>query len=150
MRQPHDLSVRCQAEGNRNVAAVFSLKANRWAMLDALTGVAPGVAYDHFARGLYDYPGTIVVDFRDESLSSYDLPDYNSPELEMRESWEYMGPGTPAHPDDPDMVPIRKKVFINESPLGSSTARSAPPPPPRFIPPEPRYAAPGGPNDRDK
>lgn len=80
-KSDRDLTADCRAPGNRQRSVVVSPQLEPMTLGNAATGVVPGVAYDHLAKGMYVYPETITVDFSGIPASAYPLPDYMRPEV---------------------------------------------------------------------
>ena len=73
-RHDEDLRVECYASGNREAHVIIDRNLNPWALANVVTGIVPGVAYDHFSGGLYTYPHVLTIDMG--PVRPYDLPDY--------------------------------------------------------------------------
>lgn len=97
MRTPHDLVAECYASGNRYKKVVFERTLNGWSAGNVVTGVVPGLAYDHISGGLYDYPDTLSVDFTNVPQRGFDLPDYHNKDAPnpYTQPGEVYGAGTP-------------------------------------------------------
>lgn len=155
MKSKHDLNVHCYAPGNREKSIVVEREITDWAIGNVATGIVPGVAYDHFSRGLYRYPDEIRVDFTTEIAKDYPLPSYHSPDIQnpWSQKIEYMGPGTAMLEKDKQSLPtpVQKRdendllfsnPFLNElsnrspssmtdmAPIGTGAAPSASSAPP--------------------
>jgi len=78
MRSNNDMIVDCYAPGNRHKQMIVKSGGNAWAIGDVATGVVPGVAFDHYAGGLYEYPDVITVDFVGTPTIGFELPDYHN------------------------------------------------------------------------
>lgn len=97
MRNESDIVVECYAAGNRYRKMSIESDGNKWAIGNIATGVVPGVTFDHFAKGLYEYPETITVDFVGVPTLGFELPDYHNKDAPnpYEQPIEYMGPGVP-------------------------------------------------------
>lgn len=78
MRTSKDLVAECYASGNRYKKVVFERMLNGWAAGNVVTGVLPGLAYDHISGGLYGYPDTLSIDFTHVGPHGFDLPEYHN------------------------------------------------------------------------
>ncbi len=76
MRSEHDMKVDCYGAGNRHKSFVIPRELNGWSAANVTNGVVPGVTYDHFSNGLYEYPEKFTVDFSGPA-PGYDLPSYH-------------------------------------------------------------------------
>lgn len=134
-KSDHDLVVECNAPGNRQRIVVVESQLEPATLLNASNAIVPGVAYDHFSRGLYTYPEVVTVDFTGMQASLYPLPDYMSDDLRDADFGdpENMGASTPSLPSDEyDIKPmIRKKDIgassITGSPFGDQVPAATPP-----------------------
>ena len=97
MKSRNDLVMDCYAAGNRHKKIVVESETSDWAAGNVVTGVVPGVAYDHFSGGLYKYPDVIVVDFVGMPTTGFGLPDYHYKDAPnpYNQSIEDYGPSTP-------------------------------------------------------
>lgn len=94
MHSPHDLTVRCMAPGNRERTVIAEHSVSGWVVLDVLTGLVPGMAYDYFSRAAFTYPDELIVSFVDIPVAQYPLPDYEAADLahnKEHNTTEYMG-----------------------------------------------------------
>ncbi len=73
-----DLTVTCDAPGNRTVTKVFDLEFEPWTMANVVNGLIPGVTYDVASKGIYDYPDEIVINFTGLKATEYPPPQYES------------------------------------------------------------------------
>lgn len=78
MRSNNEIKVDCYAPGNRRKQMIVESGGNSWAVGDVLTGIVPGVAYDHLSGGLYRYPEVITVDFVGAPVIGHELPAYHN------------------------------------------------------------------------
>ncbi|PZO87954.1 MAG: hypothetical protein DI626_02820 [Micavibrio aeruginosavorus] len=76
MRSEHDMKVDCYGAGNRHKSFVIPRELNGWSAANVANGVVPGVTYDHFSNGLYEYPEKFTVDFSGPA-PGYGLPEYH-------------------------------------------------------------------------
>ena len=81
MKSPNDLVVSCMAAGNREKTVLVQRGINGWTIFNVANGFVPGVAYDHFSRGLYSYPHEIEVSFVGEAVKPYPEPSHLSSDL---------------------------------------------------------------------
>lgn len=96
MNSPHDLIVRCQAEGNREQTVLVKRDVDEWVIANVANGFVPGAAYDYFSRGAFTYPETITVSFIGVPVKPYPLPKYMAKDVipnAQNSQIEYMGPG---------------------------------------------------------
>ena len=97
MKSPNDLVVNCLAPGNREKTVLVKREINGWVFANVANGFVPGLAYDYFSRGGFDYPDEIEVSFLGEPIKEYPMPKYMSEDLDMNHQYnkfEYMGPTT--------------------------------------------------------
>jgi hypothetical protein len=95
MHSPNALTVSCQAAGNRDRTIIVPSIGSSAALGNVVTGIVPGMAYDHFSRSAYSYPDEFVVSFEGMPVRSYPLPKYHNADLlnnNENNSTEYMGP----------------------------------------------------------
>lgn len=76
-RNKEDLKVFCRAPGNREARVIIDRDLNPWALADIVTGIVPGVTYDHFSGALYDYPDVITIDFASQPIRAMEAPQYD-------------------------------------------------------------------------
>jgi hypothetical protein len=102
MRSQSDLEVECFASGNRYKKFTVPSGISDWAAANVLNGVIPGVSYDHFSKGLYDYPPKITVDFTGMPTTGYELPEYHNKDAPnpYDQAIEPYGPSTVRVPKD--------------------------------------------------
>jgi len=81
MKSPHDLEVNCLAPGNREKSVMVKREINDLVAGNVVTGVVPGIAYDYFSRGGFEYPEVITVDFTGMKTKSYGLPAHYTEDL---------------------------------------------------------------------
>lgn len=75
-RNDRDLKIYCVAPGNKEAYALIDRDLNPWAAADIVTGIVPGVVYDHFSGALYTYPDVITIDFASVPPRPYPAPEY--------------------------------------------------------------------------
>lgn len=75
-RNGNKMVVECYASGDRYQKVVISPDMNAWSAGNVVTGIVPGVAYDHVAGGLYAYPYRIEIDFIGTPTRGYETPGY--------------------------------------------------------------------------
>lgn len=111
MKSPNDLVVRCMAPGNRERTVLVKRELNEWVIANVANGFVPGVAYDYFSRGGFDYPEEISVSFVGVPVQPYDLPQYMSDDLQSEQfiRGEYMGPGQIAVPEGVNKSNLQKR-----------------------------------------
>jgi hypothetical protein len=120
MKSPHDLEVSCLAPGNREKTITVKREINDWVAGNVATGVAPGMAYDYFSRGGFEYPHTITVDFTGMPVKPYDLPPYHTKDVEkthINNKVVNMGPNemiTEENRKDGDYVLQKKEGLYGE------------------------------------
>ena len=56
-------------------------EVNGWVVANVANGFVPGVTYDYFSRGAFDYPETVTVSFAGQVVTPYPLPAYESDAL---------------------------------------------------------------------
>lgn len=150
MHSPNDLTVTCQAAGNRQRSIIIPSKVSPAVLGNAANGVLPGAAYDHFSRGAYKYPDEFIVSFEGMPVRSYPLPRYHNADLmdnNQRNSTEYMGPTEVITEDNrfDDTYVLGRKV----NPYG--TANAAPTTPATMQPSQsPRPKVSYDPTEEDK
>lgn len=127
MKSNHDLTVECLAPGNRQRTVIVKSQLEPATLLNATNAVVPGVAYDHFSRGMYAYPETVTVDFSREIVASYPLPAYMNTDVHgvyvgEVEGYQQSMPSVPGDAYDVQPV-IRKKTgpSLTDSPFGDRT-----------------------------
>lgn len=128
MKSPHDLTVRCMAPGNRDNTILVRREINGWVAANILNGFVPGVTYDYFSRGGFDYPDVVEVSFVGIPVKPYPLPDYMSDDLKgdvlHKGKIPYNGPSTIVTEEDRYYQPqeLNKKMnnYENFSGFGSS------------------------------
>lgn len=81
MRSEKDLTVDCYGSDNRHRQVVVESDVNGWTAGNAVTGVLPGVAYDHVSKAMYGYPEIITVDFIGVPGRGYELPQYHDKDM---------------------------------------------------------------------
>ena len=86
-----DMMIDCYAPGNRHKAVLAKRKLNGWSLYNIANGVIPGVAYDYFSKGLYEYPEILSINFAGEQSRPYDKPSYSNQKLYKGEG-VYLGP----------------------------------------------------------
>ena len=95
MKSPHDMTVRCQAPGNRNKTVEVARLINEKTNWNIANGYVPGAAYDYFSRGAFGYPAEVVVSFVGEPVRPYDLPKHQADDLDNlnhKHEYEAFGP----------------------------------------------------------
>ncbi len=129
-KSPNDMVVTCQAPGNRERSVLVKREINGWVVGNIVTGIVPGMAYDYFGRGAFNYPDSIVVDFIGEPIKPYDLPEYAAQDLANKNHvgiTEYQGPGVVISEQNKGaVVPLQKKtnLFNNFEPQAGGKASS--------------------------
>jgi len=126
-KSDNDLIAHCYAPGNRELTKIVEWDFNPWTAGNVVTGVVPGVAYDHFYKGLYEYPAVITMDFTSIPVKPYDFPQHYAPGLDnpnyaVIESYDPTSPKTEA--DKYKVSPILKKK--DRSALSSNPITEAP------------------------
>jgi hypothetical protein len=117
MRNEKDIVVDCYALGNRHRKINIKSDGSDWAIGNIATGVIPGVTFDHFSKGLYEYPEIITVDFRGIPTLGHDTPDYHNADAAnpYEQPMESYGASSARLPTDGNIIktPARRK-FSNE------------------------------------
>lgn len=126
MRNESDIVVDCYASGNRHRKMNIQSDGNDWAIGNIATGIIPGVTFDHFSKGLYEYPAVITVDFVGVPTRGFELPDYHNKDAPnpYEQSIENYGPSTPKKNSDRDDVyktPVKKKMRGDANPFAPAT-----------------------------
>lgn len=75
-RNGNKMVVECYASGDRYRKIVLPPDMNAWSAGNVVTGIVPGMAYDHLAGGLYTYPDRIEIDFVGTPTRGYETPGY--------------------------------------------------------------------------
>jgi hypothetical protein len=129
MRNESDIVVDCYASGNRHRKISIESDGNGWAIGNIVTGIVPGVTFDHFAKGLYEYPETITVDFIGVPTLGFELPTYHNKDAPnpYEQSIEDFGPSTPKRDvgETNRPTPVKKKTRENTDPFGSMAPEGA-------------------------
>lgn len=114
MRNEKDIVVDCYAIGNRHRKISIESNNSVWAIGNIATGVIPGVTFDHFSKGLYEYPEIISIDFRGIPTNGFDTPDYHNADAPnpYDQPIESYGPSSAKLPGDGDVLktPARRKT----------------------------------------
>lgn len=122
MRNESDIVVECYASGNRYRKMSIESDGNKWAIGNVATGVIPGVTFDYFAKGLYEYPETITVDFVGVPTLGFEMPDYHNKDAPnpYDQPIEYMGPSVPRL--DSDKAFLKNEVRKRDRETGNPFA----------------------------
>lgn len=101
MRSEKDLVVDCYGTDNRNRKIIVESKVNGWTAGNVALGGVP-VVYDHFSKGMYEYPDVITVDFVGLGAHGYELPQYHDKDMPnpYDTAIEPYTPSTPRLPQD--------------------------------------------------
>jgi hypothetical protein len=112
-RSRPDMTADCYAPGNRRKQFKIVTGVEPWTAANVSNGVAPGVAYDAYSRAFFKYPSVIVFDMSDTVATPDLLPSYhNGDGLNPKHARiEYMGPDTPALPDDAADAAKRRAAY---------------------------------------
>jgi len=135
MRSDRDMIVQCYAVGNREQTVVTASKVNPWTAGNVVTGIIPGVAYDHFSGAMYAYPSVITVDFSGMRANGFSLPAYHNKDAPnpYHKGTEFYGTRdfVQGAPDPLNPSPaIDRKIRENTNPFsGDSTLPVFTPPP---------------------
>ncbi len=134
MRNEKAIKIDCYASGNRHRMMTIESDGNDWAIGNIATGIIPGMTFDHFSRGLYEYPETITVDFVGVPTTGFETPMYQNKDAPnpYEQPIEYYGPTTPKQESDKYFLKneVKKKVRADVDPFsasmgtGSSTSSS--------------------------
>lgn len=133
MRSENDMIVDCYASGNRHRRMKIDVAGNKWSMLNAANGVIPGLAYDHFAKGLYEYPDVVTIDFTGVPVHGFELPAYHDKTMPnpYEQAIENYGPTRPRLESDRTRTHvIVQKVDPKESVIDPSLLYDETFPPP--------------------
>lgn len=113
MRNEKDIVVDCYALGNRHRKISIESNGNDWSIGNIATGVVPGVTFDHFAKGMYEYPEIITVDFRGLPTQGFETPDYHNKDAvnPYEQPIESYGASSAKLPGDDDIIktPAKRK-----------------------------------------
>jgi len=94
MKSPHDMTVKCQAPGNRDKTVEVARLINKNVNANIFNGYLPGIAYDYFSRGAFGYPDEVVVSFEGEEVVPFALPKHEAADLDnFSEKHKYEGYG---------------------------------------------------------
>lgn len=106
MRNDKPIKIECYAPGNRFRAFDIESDGNKWAVANVVNGIIPGLTFDHFSKGLYEYPEIITVDFVGQPTIGYELPEYHNKDAPnpYDQAIEYYGPSSPKLPSDNDFI----------------------------------------------
>lgn len=123
MRNEKDIKVDCYASGNRQRTITIESEGNTWAMGNVVTGIIPGLTFDHFSKGLYGYPEIITVDFVGVPTAGYETPSYHNKDLPnpYDQAIEYYGPTLPRQESDRYFLKneVTKKTRRDNNPFAS-------------------------------
>lgn len=103
MKSHHDLVIDCYADGNRRQTRTIPSGWSTGATVaNTATGILPGMTYDHFSGGLYEYPSVIVVDFMGHPKTGFETPSYHNKDAPnpYDQAIEDYGPTTPRIEND--------------------------------------------------
>lgn len=102
MRSASDLVADCYGSGNRHIVKRIPSTYNDWSTANIANGVLPGMAYDHVAGALYEYPSVVTVDFTGTPAKGFELPEYHNKDVPnpYDTAIEDYGPGTARIPYD--------------------------------------------------
>lgn len=117
MRNEKDIVVDCYALGNRHRKINIESSGTDWSIGNIATGVIPGVTFDHFSKGMYEYPEIITVDFRGLPTEGFETPDYHNADAvtPYDQPMEHYGPSSARLPGDENIVKTpAKRKFSNE------------------------------------
>lgn len=108
MRSENPLIIDCYASGDRHRRMRVSADGNEWAMLNVTNGVVPGLAYDHFGKGLYKYPDVVTIDFTGQPAKGFELPAYHNKDAPnpYDQAIEHMGPSQARLEADRHKTPV--------------------------------------------
>ncbi len=133
MKSPHDFTVKCQAEGNRERTVLVKREVSGWVVANVANGFVPGTAYDYFSRGAFKYPETITVSFVGIPIKPYPLPQYMQKDVmpnAQNSQIEYMGPGTMITEDNkydaPSDLPKKENRFGGDSAQENTSVSTRP------------------------
>lgn len=128
MRNESDIKLDCYASGNRHRVVTIESDGNKWAIGNIVTGIIPGVTFDHFSKGLYEYPETITVDFTGVPTLGFGLPEYHNKDAPnpYEQPVENYGPTTPKRSIDENFIktPVQKRVRTDMDPFSSGGSPS--------------------------
>lgn len=124
MRNQKDIIVDCYAAGNRHRTMSIESDGSAWALGNVVNGIIPGVTYDHFSKGLYDYPETITVDFVGVPATGFELPEYHNKDAPnpYEQPIESYGASKTRLPSDEGFAPVtlqKREQVKTPNPFGS-------------------------------
>lgn len=109
-----DLTVVCEASGNRKAMTVVNTDVAATTFLNVFNGVVPGAAYDAESGAFFKYPDKIVVDFTGQMATPNALPSYHNLDTldpDRESSVENMGPDNPEVPGDRELKASHKVAW---------------------------------------
>lgn len=125
MRSGQDINLDCYAPGNRHRTATVESGFNNWSTANITNAIVPGMTYDHLAKGLYEYPPTIIVDFTGIPAIGFETPDYHNKDVPnpYTQVIEDYGPSTPRIENDSAYMRrgVKKIDETNSNPFSTST-----------------------------
>ncbi|HNQ92772.1 MAG TPA: hypothetical protein PKI93_07570 [Alphaproteobacteria bacterium] len=111
-----DMTVTCNAPGNRTVTKTVEAEIAATTFLNPVTGLVPGALYDGSSGAMFKYPETIDVDFSGVMASMSPMPSYHNLDgldPDRVAGVEDYGPDTPKAADD-DALALRHKLAADK------------------------------------
>lgn len=109
-----NLTVECDAPGNRKVTKIVETDLAATTFLNVFNGLVPGAAYDAESGAFFKYPDKIVIDFTTEMAKPNPLPSYHNLDTldpDREASVENMGPDNPEMPGEKDLNASNKVAW---------------------------------------
>ena len=109
-----NLTVECDAPGNRKVTKIVETDLAATTFLNVFNGLVPGAAYDAESGAFFKYPDKIVIDFTTEMAKPNPLPSYHNLDTldpDREASVENMGPDNPEMPGEKDLNASHKVAW---------------------------------------
>ncbi len=119
-----NLIIDCLAPGNRRQKQVIEPKYSKYAWADAVTGFAPGLAWDYFSEAVFKYPDVITVDFTHTPTTPEAMPAQNAADIKQPEEYphEEILPGRPVMNSDKFEKPFELYPREKSSAVGAAPA----------------------------
>lgn len=111
-KSARDMTVTCQAPGNRIVTETVESEAAPSTLLNIGNGALPGAVYDAESGAMFKYPELISIDFVGVMPVANAMPDYHNLDAldpQNEATIENMGPDSPALAADAELT-LRHKM----------------------------------------
>jgi hypothetical protein len=97
-KSPDILAVNCMAAGGRNKTVMVKPSVEESVLLNGITGILPGLWFDHESGAMYIYPERVLVDFTEVAVAPPSMPQHHAPDLPAprQSGLEEFRPGHPA------------------------------------------------------